>query len=343
VLFNRALDRIRTSLPVDWTHEDVAASIQLVSENVTKSFVGYWARKTGLRNVAVAGGVFANVRINEEVLGLDEIDNLFVHPGMADEGLFVGAALAMDDEQARRTGQQRRPRQLAHVYLGSDISEGECEQALRNESLSFERPSKMAQHVAGLLADGHVVARAAGRMEYGPRALGNRTIMYRPNDPSVNDWLNEMLDRTEFMPFAPAVLAESTDELFVNTQGGKDTARFMTITFHCKPWMKSHCAGVVHLDGTARPQLVRKEDAPEFYSIINEYYRLTGIPTVINTSFNIHEEPIVRTAQDAVRAFMDSGIDYLQLGPFVAKGLGVGASGASRIGLRRAVATPGKE
>ncbi|HEY7728237.1 MAG TPA: carbamoyltransferase C-terminal domain-containing protein, partial [Candidatus Eisenbacteria bacterium] len=159
-----------------------------------------------------------------------------------------------------------------------------------------------------------------GRMEYGPRALGNRSILYQPGDPSVNDWLNELLRRTEFMPFAPSSLAEASDELYDGVDGAEDTARFMTITFHCKPYMVNHCGGVVHVDGTARPQVVRECDNSSYYRIIKEYRTRTGVPVIVNTSFNIHEEPIVRSPDDAIRAFLDSALDYLAIGDFMVRG-----------------------
>jgi carbamoyltransferase len=157
-------------------------------------------------------------------------------------------------------------------------------------------------------------------MEYGPRALGNRSILYQPGDPSVNDWLNELLRRTEFMPFAPSSLHEHSSELYENFKGAEDTARFMTVTFHCTPSMIKRCGGVVHVDKTARPQIVRKQDNQSYYNIISEYYKRTAVPVIINTSFNIHEEPIVRSPQDAVRAFLDSALDYLAIGDFIVEG-----------------------
>ena len=320
VLFNAALEKISSRLPENWTHENIAASIQLVAEQVATSYVDYWQKRTGLRNVAVAGGLFANVRINEEVLQLPGVDNLFVHPGMGDEGLFVGGALAMAGKTAADRGSALQPRTLPHVYLGTDIDEPSSVRALRDAGLEYERFDDPEARVARLLADGQVVARAVGRMEYGPRALGNRSILYRASDPSVNDWLNKLLRRTEFMPFAPSSTYESADDLYLKNSGGLDTARFMTITYHCTPWMLEHCNGVVHVDGTARPQLVHPDDNPSYYRLLKEYEKLTGVPAFINTSFNIHEEPIVRTAEDAVRAFVDSSLDYLQLGPFIAAG-----------------------
>jgi carbamoyltransferase len=156
-------------------------------------------------------------------------------------------------------------------------------------------------------------------MEYGPRALGNRSILYQATDPTVNDWLNRRLQRTEFMPFAPVTLEEFADQCYVNLDGARDAARFMTITFDCTDWMKKQCPAVVHVDGTARPQIIDKQANPSYHRILEEYRKLTGLPTLINTSFNMHEEPIVRTAEDAIRAYQAAGLDALVLGPFLVR------------------------
>ncbi len=177
----------------------------------------------------------------------------------------------------------------------------------------------MEPEIARLLADGAVVARFNGRMEYGPRALGNRTILYQATDPSVNYWMNDALKRTEFMPFAPIVMAEHADKCFLNVDGAENTARFMTITFDCTDWMAKTFLGVVHVDNTARPQLVSEKDNPSMYRILAEYHKLTGYPVLINTSFNMHEEPIVCTPCDAVRAFKLGHLDYLAIGNYIAK------------------------
>jgi len=321
VLFGQAMSRIREGLPEDWQMEDLAASIQTVSEEVAREYVRYWVKKTGLRNVALAGGLFANVRINEEILEIPEVERVFVHPGMSDEGLAVGAALAVEHKRFRGEGRPYEPRPLETVYLGTGYDEREIAETLQKAGLEFQHlPGTLESEVAAKLAEGKVVARFNGPMEYGPRALGNRTILYQPGDPTVNDWLNELMNRTEFMPFAPAVLADECDRLFTNASGAHDTARFMTITFHCTPWMQERCSGTVHVDATARPQLVRPEDNPSYHRIIQEYHQRTGVPVVINTSFNVHEEPIVRSPEDALRAFLDSSLDYLAMGDFLAVG-----------------------
>lgn len=321
VLFHQAMTEIRRQLPASWTMEDLSATIQVLSEEISRDFVQYWCRRTGHRNVALAGGIFSNVRINEEIHNLEEIDRTFVHPGMSDEGLAVGAALAFDGEMERSPGRAYEPRSLPDVYLGNAYDEKEIGAAVRNAGLPAEHfPGRIEQQIAEHLAQGKVVARFHGRMEYGPRALGNRSILYQPGDPSVNDWLNELLRRTEFMPFAPSSLEEASNELYEDLRGAEDTARFMTITFHCKPYMVERCAGVVHVDGTARPQIVRQADNPSYYRIIHEYQKRTGMPVIVNTSFNIHEEPIVRSPDDAIRAFLDSALDYLAVGDFLVRG-----------------------
>ena len=156
-------------------------------------------------------------------------------------------------------------------------------------------------------------------MEYGPRALGNRSILYRATEPEVNQWLNQRLGRTEFMPFAPVTLFEERHKCYENIQGGELTAQFMTMTFNCTPFMKQSCPAAVHVDGTARPQLLQREANPSYYDILSHYYQLSGNPSLINTSFNMHEEPIVNSPEDAIRAFLQGNLDYLAIGPFLVK------------------------
>jgi carbamoyltransferase len=314
-VFAEAIRRLRKRLPADWTREDTAASIQRHFEDVVRRYVSHWAAHTGLRNLALAGGVFANVRVNQEVHGLPEVSRVFIHPGMTDCGLPVGAALAACVPGYLDRTMPRDPQPLRDVYLGPDITTAEIDAALsehRLTPLALDHP--LEDEIADLLAAGHVVARAEGRMEYGPRALGNRSILYQPADPAVNDWLNANLRRTEFMPFAPAVLQEERERCFIDTRGAEHAAEFMTITFQCTPWMRRSMAGVVHLDDTARPQLVHRDRNPAYYRIIEAFRERTGLPAIVNTSFNMHEEPIVCSAHDAVRGFIDGNLDYLALG-----------------------------
>jgi len=294
--------------------EDIAATAQRRLEEVVPVLVANAARRTGLRSVALAGGVFANVRLNQAIAELDEIDDVWVFPSMGDEGLGLGAAL-----YAAAQRRPLKPFRLEGAYLGADYGEAEMRHALEAEGLPAEPLSdpELAGRVAALLATGRVVAICRGRMEFGPRALGHRTILYQTTDPTVNDWLNRRLERTEFMPFAPVTLAEHADRCYTGLDACRYAAEFMTITCGCTPFMREVSPAVVHLDGTARPQIIRREVEPFYYDILADYRRRTGIPSLINTSFNMHEEPIVCTPGDAVRAFLQGHLDALALGPFL--------------------------
>src|SRR5262249_12796517 len=151
-------------------------------------------------------------------------------------------------------------------------------------------------------------------MEYGPRALGNRSILYHCRSKDVNDWLNKQLKRTEFMPFAPICLYEDAEKYFMLHGGEKRACEFMTIVVSCTERMRNECPAAVHVDGTARPQLVKRETNPAVHALIAAYKERTGSSCLINTSFNMHEEPIVRTPQEAVQAFLQAGLDYLIAG-----------------------------
>ncbi|MBA2565414.1 MAG: carbamoyltransferase [Gemmatimonadetes bacterium] len=312
-----AIRKIRAGLPADAKREDVAASIQRVLEDVVAEYCRYWIRRSGVRDVVLSGGVFSNVKLNQRIHELDEVDELVVHPGMTDEGLGVGAAYTSLYERGGADGFAFEERRLPDVYLGPRYSDREMEAAVRASGLPHSRPASLAGDVADLLVDGKVVALFQGRMEYGPRALGNRSIMYQATDPAVNDWLNQRLDRTEFMPFAPVTRVEDAARCYLGLAGAEYTARFMTVTFDCTSWMKERMPAVVHVDGTARPQLIEQARNPLYHGILSEYERRTGLNSLVNTSFNMHEEPIVCSPEDALRSFTRGHLDHLVLGPFL--------------------------
>ncbi len=313
VYHRSALQLITDRLPANFNRADLAASVQQVLEEIGLAFVQYWLRRTGLRHLAVAGGVFANVKFNQRVHELEEVERFFVHPAMDDSGLSVGSALAALAAQPG-IGPGQMIQRLRHVYFGPTYDECEVERAILTAQCPAEYDPNIHESIARLLAQGHVVARVTGRMEYGPRALGHRTILYQTGDRSVNDWLNERLKRTEIMPFAPATLVEHAHRYYEGLSGAEDPARFMTLTFNCSATMRAESPGVVHVDGTARPQLVDAQTAPDLYQILMAYHRLTGIPSLINTSFNMHSEPIVCTPEDALRSFRQGNLDYLAIG-----------------------------
>jgi carbamoyltransferase len=291
-----------------YSKEQVAAATQRALEEAMVGFVGHWVAATGVRHVAVSGGTFANVAVNRHIAELPVVDSLFVYPNMGDGGLPVGAALG----SARAV-----PARLHNVNLGPSFDDRHIERLLEGSGLDYQRPADLAGEVAQLIADKKVVARCDGAMEWGPRALGNRSILYRPDDPAVNDWLNKRLQRTEFMPFAPMTLAEHAPDLYKGLDKAADAARFMTVCFEVSEQMKHDCAGVVHIDGTARPQVLHREDNPRMHELLSAFHAITGLPTIVNTSFNMHEEPIVCSPEDALRAWQAADLDALVLGPFV--------------------------
>src|SRR5579871_3749183 len=254
---------------------DVAAAYQRVLEEVATRYVSQYVKKTGLKNLVLSGGVVANVKLNQRLHEMEGIEGIFVHPNMGDGGCGTGAALL------EFAGSPELAARLDHVYLGPSFTADEIAAALRAVQLPFTEYKPVEQKIAALLAAGKVVARFDGRMEYGPRALGNRSIMYHAKEPAVNQWLNQRLGRTEFMPFAPATLYEHRDACYQHMNGADYAARFMTITVDCTEAMKRDSPAAVHVDGTARPQLVSEDSSPGFYRILTEYYRLTGIPSVI--------------------------------------------------------------
>jgi carbamoyltransferase len=306
-----AIRKLRNDLPENFSHEDLSASVQVLLEQAVSDYVAHWVDQSDIPNLALAGGVFANVKLNQRLHELEQVDNLFVHPGMGDDGLAIGAALYSYNQQ-----HDYEPRPvLEDVYLGPEHTDADIREAIQGADVrEIELEESLERTVARMLADGKVIARSAGRMEYGPRALGNRTIMYHTKDETVNTWLNKRLSRTEFMPFAPVTLWEDRHDCYKNMSGAEETARFMTITFDCTRQMEERSPAVVHVDGTARPQLIKEEENPSYYQILKEYKNITGIPSIINTSFNMHEEPIVNTPEEAVRAFLSSGLDALILG-----------------------------
>jgi len=292
---------------------DVAAAYQHVLEIVATRYVQYYVEKTGISNVVLAGGVAANVKLNQRIFEIPGVEKIFVYPHMGDGGCGTGAAFLACQ------GKISEYKPYKTVYFGPEYSEKEIEQELQSAGLEFTHHEKIEPVVARLIHEGKVVGRFNGRMEYGPRALGNRSILYRATEPDVNQWLNQRLGRTEFMPFAPVTLYEQRHSCYKNIDGGDYAAQFMTITFDCTDEMQRQSPAAVHVDGTARPQLIRYECNPGYYQILDEYYKLSGMPTLINTSFNMHEEPIVNSPADAIRAFLQGNIDYLAIGSYLVK------------------------
>ncbi|MFQ5601704.1 MAG: carbamoyltransferase [bacterium] len=299
-------------LQADYSREDIAAVFQRRLEEVFVELATNAYEKYKIENLVVAGGTFSNVKLNQRLFEIPGINNIYVFPNMTDGGISVGAALHYD---ITTNGSLGSP--VQDMYFGPEYSKEEIETELKKAQLNYEYFDNIEEKIAQLLADNKVVARFNGKMEYGPRALGNRSILYAATDPTVNDWLNKKLGRTEFMPFAPVTLAEYADKCYVNLKGADYPAKFMTITFDCTDYMKKASPATVHVDGTARPQLIDEQTNPSYYGILKEYHKITGIPTIVNTSFNMHEEPIVCTPNDAIRSFQCGHLEYLAIGNFL--------------------------
>jgi carbamoyltransferase len=295
--------------------EDVAAAVQAHFERTLSALAGHYLRRTGLRRLALAGGVFANVRVNQVLRELPEVDALWVFPHMGDGGGAAGAALSAFYADDGLVPGDRATRTLAGLYLGPSFDALQVDAALGGiEGAVVRTAADPEAEGARLLAERRVVARVCGPMEYGPRALGNRSVLFHAGDRSVNDWLNKKLRRTEFMPFAPVILEEDAPLWLSDWKPEHASARFMTVTYRATERCAKLAPAVVHVDGTLRPQVLRASDNPAFHRLLLEYRRLTGLGILLNTSFNLHEEPIVCSPADAVRAFLQAGLDALLLG-----------------------------
>lgn len=298
--------------------EDVAAWLQEGVEEHLVALVEEWVRKTGVRDLCLSGGVFANVRLNHRIHASGLVDSVYVFPHMGDGGLCAGGALHAWAEETVRRGAEPMPHALEHVFLGPEFDESRMERALQSARLVYHRSPDIEREVAELVAAGRIVGRVAGRMEFGPRALGNRSILCSAASPDVKETLNRKLRRTEFMPFAPCTRQEDASACYRGLAGAEHTAQFMNISFECTDLMRDASPGAVHVDRSARPQIVRSTN-PSLHRLLSEHARITGLPSLINTSFNVHEEPIVCTPEDAVRTFESGGLDALALGPFLAR------------------------
>lgn len=297
------------------SREDVSAATQQVLEDVLLELVRNFLDATGMTRVAADGGVFANVKLNQRIAALPGVESIFVFPPMTDAGNAIGAALFAEQDR----GSPVTVEPLDSVYWGPEYDDDAVKEALDKAGLTQAKKlseDDLVKTAAAAMHGGKVVGWYQGRMEYGPRALGNRSIVGAPTDPSINDWLNERLNRTEFMPFAPSVLEEHGEDLFENLEPGRHTARFMTVTYDVKKHWLEKIPAVVHVDGTARPQLVNPTSNPLYYKLISAYHALSGIPVVLNTSFNAHEEPIVCAPGEAIRALVEKRIDCLGIGSY---------------------------
>ncbi len=291
-----------------FSKEDVAASVQELAELHVLEILAN-AKKFGWsnENICLAGGLFSNVKINQKIAEAG-FSKLFVAPPMTDDGTSLGAAWQVLSERSFFN-----PSKLNSIYLGPYYDEDHIEPLLLNKGIAYDVVPDSAETIAQYLSQGKVVGVFQGAMEFGPRALGNRSIIAQATDVDINQNLNTRLNRTEFMPFAPISRVEDAKECYLDIEKVIQAAEFMTVTVQCTERLKELCPAVVHKDGTARPQLVTRDVNPLVHKILTIYNRKTGIPALVNTSFNIHEEPIVCTPEDTIKGFFEGGLDYLSI------------------------------
>lgn len=302
-------DRVRR-LARDQAPEDVAASAQQLLETLILEAIGRILARHPRRFLGLSGGVFANVRLNQRLAEELPVEEIFVFPAMSDQGQPYGAVL---DFLLQRDGLERwlqARHRLETLYFGRDYGIAADEHFERDPR--FSRVSaRSVPAAAELLHRGRVVAIYNGGMEYGPRALGARSILAAPLDRGINQTLNDRLGRNEFMPFAPVVAAEDADAVFELGPRKRYSARFMTVTCRVRdPW-RERIPAVVHIDGTARPQVIERSQSPFYYDVLAAYKAISGIPVLVNTSFNIHEEPIINSPAECARALAGGKIDFV--------------------------------
>ena len=304
------IGRAMAGILKDQSRETIAASIQQAVEDLILQSVQKFLARTGVRRLGLGGGLFANVRLNRLLAEQCPLDEVFIFPAMGDDGLCVGAALSCLLARDGLDTWLKQRRRLDHVYLGRNYDE-EIDLHLGSAAGVRRLAGSPAEIAVAKLAAGQAGAIYGGSMEFGPRALGARSILASPARADINDSLNKRLERSEFMPFAPYVLEEDCDKVFEITKVNRYATRFMTITCAVKPEWKDKIPAVVHVDGTARPQIVRDADNPLYADILRRFRAATGLPVLVNTSFNVHEEPIVNSPAECLRALIDRRIDFV--------------------------------
>lgn len=296
----------------NYQREDICAWLQTNLQQEITGLIQYFINQYRLPKLSLAGGVFANVRLNQSIVEHCTVEDLFVFPNMGDAGLSVGAALCSGNSM-----ENWQPKRLTSAYLGPKNSESDIQKALNKTRVNYQKSNNLAATVAELLAAGKIVAVCNGKMEYGPRALGNRSILADPGIPSVVERLNQSLQRSDFMPFAPVFTNETIRSYVHWNECYSLPTQYMTITVAAKSSLREKCPAIVHIDGTLRPQVVTEHQHPLLWEVITLFEQKTQRPALINTSFNIHEEPIVSTPEEAIRAFSIAKLDALILGNYL--------------------------
>lgn len=292
--------------------DHIAAAIQLFTEEMLTSWIEKAVQKTGVSKVLAAGGVFMNVKANQKIGELDCIDSFEAFPSCGDETLSLGAYY----QEAASRFQADEIRPLQNFYLGDSITDEAAKSALEKTDLSWTLSENITQDVTEILVKGYPLARCAGPMEFGARALGNRSILADPKNQDVVRVINQMVKKRDFwMPFAPVILKEKQADYIENPK--MHESPYMMMTFDTKENFRELLAAVHNADLTCRAQLVDEDLNPELCKLIHSFRERTGRSVLLNTSYNLHGFPLVRTPEEAIEVFTNSGLEYMQLGNYL--------------------------
>jgi carbamoyltransferase len=295
--------------PMEKRHFDIARSLQLVLEESAVELAAWLKQRTGAEHLCMAGGVALNCVMNARIRDASLFKQVWVQPAAGDAGTALGAAL-WTDWRSRRGA---RTWSMEHAFLGPEYSAEEIQAFLDRGKMRYRRLQHVAEETARLLSQEKIIGWFQGRMEFGPRALGARSILASPLSPQMQQRLNEIKDREDFRPVAPVVLEEEAARWFV----GGNVSPFMLFVHEVAPDKAARIPAVRHVDGTARIQTINRRQNALYYDLIKAFQQSTGVPVLVNTSFNTRSEPVVCTPRDAVECFWTSPIDALAIGPFL--------------------------
>lgn len=306
----------RSDEPIEQEHKDLAASLQEALEEIVLYILTHFSQTTAHRNLCLSGGVAQNCTMNGKILYSGMFDQVFVQPASHDAGCALGAALMV----SKHHGSNGKSRCLPHVYWGSDIGDNTSIAAELDKwsgLVAYRRCEDVTRETAQLLADGAVIAWVQGRSEFGPRALGNRSILADPRPAHNKDRINKMVKKREsFRPFAPSVLEEDLYEYF-DVPPGRGCFSFMSFVVRVREDKRGLLGAITHVDGTARLQTVSRDTNPRFWTLLSRFKELTGVSCLLNTSFNNNAEPIVESIENSIATFLTTGLDYLVVGDFL--------------------------
>jgi len=315
-LFGPARER---GAPLEQRHFDLTASLQLALESTVLRLAAWLREASGERQLAMAGGVALNCVMNAKLRDAGLFDAVWVQPAAGDAGTALGAALWTDhrERSALAGAPVGRRWWMRHAYWGPGYDDEEIEQLLRWAKLTYRRLDDVAGETAKLLAQDRIIGWFQGRMEYGPRALGGRSILASPCSPSMQARLNELKDREDFRPVAPVVPREDLAAWFMPAAANDGEAPFMLFLYDVRPEQSARIPAVCHADRTARVQTVERETNPRYHDTLKAFEAITGVPILVNTSFNVRGEPVVCTPKDALDAFFSTPLDALVIGRFL--------------------------